>query len=322
MSDFTYRIRFKINPTGKINIESNFYEIVLADHDVPARLASHENKPVSESHDIVFMSSGWKSEDEARTYGEKSLNALIVAFAGLGIGANFGTRLVEGGRFTLAGLEWARRTFQVQDSLLNDTHGLMVYESNPKQRFVGGSNPSIIEQIPLKKFDKVLNVAFNKNIELEDNKVLALEVFHSSSFLTNPDAKFVLLFISLEALIPTIKRSESVIPFVEKLIQLTKNESFEETEKQSILGSLEWLKYKSIRQAGKEFLADVLRSKLYMSITAPDFFLHCYNMRNNIVHGNPPLPSRDEVSSTAANLQKLVSDLVSVLILGDQTNEQ
>lgn len=278
MSKYTFRIKFIINPTGKVDIGSNSYKIALSDHDVSTDVISNEGNQISKSHEIVFMSSGWKAEEEAQFIGEKYLNALIVAFASAGIGANFGTRSPKGAGFSKDILEsLSNKGLPV----VNDSLGLIVYKSYPKPRFASSTTAIAFTKISSKKFEDTLNIALTNIRTLKENEKLALETFHASSFLSSYDARFLLLFISVEALIP--------------------NSS---------------LKKKSLKSAGKEFVIDVLRAKNYMELTAPEFFLHCYKLRNKIVHGDPPLPSRDEVSSTVVYLQKIVSDLVSILILG------
>jgi hypothetical protein len=55
---------------------------------------------------------------------------------------------------------------------------------------------------------------------------------------------------------------------------------------------------------------------VYGDRTAPDFFSYCYQMRSNLVHGNLPVPTFEEVGGVAATLEVFVSDLLTGPVLG------
>jgi hypothetical protein len=94
------------------------------------------------------------------------------------------------------------------------------------------------------------------------------------------------------------------------MIRLTQAADLPASEKSSLLGSLQWLRRQSIRQAGKA-LAATLGERTYMDMTPPKFFAHCYDLRSTLVHGETPLPKRQEVDVSAAQLERFVADLLS-----------
>jgi hypothetical protein len=103
---------------------------------------------------------------------------------------------------------------------------------------------------------------------------------------------------------------------VASLIEQTKSSSLPVKERNSILGSLRLLRRESINQAGKRFTAERLGGRVYGDRTAPDFFSYCYQMRSNLVHGNLPVPTFEEVGGVAATLEVFVSDLLTGPVLG------
>ncbi|OKH38985.1 hypothetical protein NIES2119_07535 [[Phormidium ambiguum] IAM M-71] len=93
MEDFTFRARFKLAKTCSINIEASSIQVTVPGTEKLLLLSSHEyEKTISKAHDLVLESRGWSSNQEALTAGEQYRDALMVAFACLRIGADFGNR--------------------------------------------------------------------------------------------------------------------------------------------------------------------------------------------------------------------------------------
>jgi hypothetical protein len=95
---------------------------------------------------------------------------------------------------------------------------------------------------------------------------------------------------------------------VEHLIALTQAADLPDSERASLLGSLQWLRLQSIRHAGKA-LAATLGDRIHMDMTPSKFFDHCYELRSRLVHGETPLPERQEVDVSAAQLERFVAHL-------------
>ena len=99
---------------------------------------------------------------------------------------------------------------------------------------------------------------------------------------------------------------------VDSLVQQTKSSNLEQNGKNSVIGSLNWLRKESINQAGKRLVTERLGSeKKYEELSPPDFFAKCYRLRSNLVHGSIPFPSFKEVGSVVATLEVFVSELLT-----------
>jgi hypothetical protein len=122
--------------------------------------------------------------------------------------------------------------------------------------------------------------------------------------------------MAVEALIEPISRSDESLMHVESLIWKTKNATLPAREKNSILGALSWLRFESINQAGRRTASERLGNRIYIGKNAADFFTHCYQIRSNLVHGNLPIPTFDEIGGLAATLEVFVSELLTVPVLG------
>ena len=100
------------------------------------------------------------------------------------------------------------------------------------------------------------------------------------------------------------------------LISLTKESTLTENEINSLLGSLQYLRNDSISRSGRK-LASKLEDRRYMEERAVEFFARCYKMRNDLVHGRYPRPSREEVAERAGPLMEFVADLLSLELKGE-----
>jgi hypothetical protein len=118
-----------------------------------------------------------------------------------------------------------------------------------------------------------------------------------------------MLMMAVETLIEPARRSDAVRAHVEQLIALTKEADLPNAEKDSVVGSLNWLFDESISQAGRR-LAARLGSRNYMGEPPAKFFTGCYDLRSRLVHGHYPRPVFGEVNARCAPLELFVSDLL------------
>jgi len=87
--------------------------------------------------------------------------------------------------------------------------------------------------------------------------------------------------------------------------------SLEPEEKNSLIGSLRWLRDESINKAGQRLTRAKLGNKSYEGKSAPDFFSAIYSLRRRLVHGKEPFPTFAETNAIAAPLEVFVSDLLT-----------
>jgi hypothetical protein len=83
-------------------------------------------------------------------------------------------------------------------------------------------------------------------------------------------------------------------------------------KKNSLIGSLRWLRDESISHAGKRLATETLGDKTYDGKKAAKSFSHGYSLRSNLVHGNMLYPTFDEISGVVATLETFVSDLLTI----------
>lgn len=313
MDDYSFRIRFTRSPRDTVNVDECSCQINSPKLPSPLVLTARDaEESIRNARTWTVRGSGWRTSKEAIEAGERCRDALMLALAELRIGADFGERTAKG-VFTKAGLGMLEEG--TGKRVLNDAHGLMTFETEPAPLFAQAGPLHAVRRVPGDRFLAAFETALRRPPELSERHRVALELFFASFFQNEADGRFLLLVLALEALIDPPPRSRAATAHVEHLMELTRNStSLETEEKDSLLGSLGWLLCKSIRQTGKALVAERLGEAEYDGRAAPDFFAHCYNIRSRLVHADPPVPSRDEVSAAAGTLEVLVSDLlVSVL---------
>lgn len=309
MPNFSFRLRFLRSPTDTIRIDAPTWEWTIGEGIPPLVLRSHRREdPIKDSEALVFESEGWPSQEAAAQAAERYVPALALTLVKLRVGADFGRRAPKS-VVTPAGLAMFEKCSGSR--VLNDVHGLMVYESEPRPRFAKVSG-TLSRGVDQRHFEQVFSRAVERAPRATEREKLALDLFNASFFQQCPDSRFLVLVMAIEALLDPPARGGEALAHVESMIAGTREcGSLSDDQKQSLLGSLEWLKYESIRQTGRELASSVLGGRKYMDKEAPAFFLYCYDLRSRLVHGRHPLPTWGEVGAAAAQLERFVSDLLS-----------
>lgn len=309
MPDFSFRIRIVKAPHTTLNIDSPSWRLPLLDEQVNIDLVAYsEGKTIQESPELVLRGDSWKTQEEALGQGEGYARALMLSLARVRVGADFGARTAKSAFFSY-GLKLIEE--KSGQRALNDVHGLMVFETEPKPRFARLEVKGCWG-VPKERFEKVFSYAVSHSCSTTDQEQISLELFHASMFQKSADARFILLMMAIEALLVPGDRSQAAIGHIDTLMRLTRDSAqLTEAEKDSIIGPLGRLRKESIIQTGRRLAAERLGPRIYSNKSAPDFFTDCYELRSKLVHGGSPFPSWEEVSKTVGDLEVFVSDLVS-----------
>jgi len=310
---YTFRIRFNCSPTDTIQLEASELAVPVTDHRLLIALrACQDDLPIRDSAQLVLVGAGYESAEGASAAGVQFQNALMVALARVRVGADFGHRAVKG-MFTEHGLKWAEEL--CGQRVLNNVHGLMVFQSDSNHFFVS-TNAQAARGASPEVFMAAFNEAIVQNPPIAERDLLAYTLFNASFFQPTSDSRFLLLVMAVEALVEPAPRPADALNHVNTLIEQTKSSSLSTIEKNSILGSLRWLRNESVNQGGKRLATERLGGRIYGDRTATDFFSYCYTLRSNLVHGNLPAPTFQEVGGASATLEVFVSDLLTSPILG------
>lgn len=205
---------------------------------------------------------------------------------------------------------------QFGQRVLNDVHGLTTFRTEPEPRFAIFNANAILSR----RFDdivEVVNRILPMSPTMNEQELLALNLFHMSFFETSPDSRLITLVTAVEAMVPPQKRSPAAVRHVEELVRLTGSANHLDVDDRSALANaLRMLEHRSVGAGARALARERLGDARYAEQPAARFFGACYKLRSDLVHGREPRPTREEVGSLAAPLEVFVSDLLTVKILG------
>lgn len=310
---YSFRIRFIRSPTDTIQADAFELQVPVPGEEATIALKNlTPDQPLKDAEQLALSGHGYSSSQEAIEAGQQYQLALMVALARVRVGADFGQRAAKG-VYTEHGLKWLEQ--QVGHRVLNSAHGLMVFATDPKPRFAVTS-AKMVRGTNADAFQFLLLEAIAKRPILSDREQLAFSLFNASFFQPSADSRFILLVMAVEALIEPTARSTEAREHVEQLITQTQSAKLPSTERDSMLGALRLLFQESINQAGKRLVTDRLGDRKYNDMPASKFFSHAYQLRSNLVHGNFPYPTFEEVGNLCGTLEVFVSDLLTSPALG------
>jgi hypothetical protein len=271
---------------------------------------ANADESLADARDLLLLGQTYATEVEGHTAAARWTGLIQKAFARVNLGADFGYRAATS-VVTTAGLEMLQE--QTGHRVLNDVHGIMVFECEPRPRFVRAT-VSPVNGVQAERLITAVYAAIKSRAVMSERDQLAYDLFSASCFSESADARLAMLMMALETLIEPQLRSEATREHVDHLIEETRGSRLPENEVDSITASLRWLRTESIGQAGRK-LALRVGNRSYMDEPPERFFTNCYALRSQLIHGHYPRPEWAEVNGRAGALELLVRDLLSIEIL-------
>ena len=176
---YTFRIRFNRSPYNTIQSEAPELIVSVPDMGTTVSLRNPKtDQPIKDADQLVLLSDGYSSEEDAVEAGLHFQNALMVALARVRVGADFGERTAKG-RYTEHGLNELAE--QIGQRVLNNVHGLAVFPSKPKPRFVS-MNAVGIRGLRPDLFQAVFVSSIAQQPSLTNRDLLAYSLFNAWRF--------------------------------------------------------------------------------------------------------------------------------------------
>jgi hypothetical protein len=270
-----------------------------------------QDQPIKEASALALCGKRACSAEDATHLGERWRDALETAIARLGVGADFGD-LGPRSYLSEAGMRLLEHQFGVP-RVLNDEPGLSVFTLHPPPTFVSGSAAGT--KSPDETETKAaITLAFASGPHHTPAQRLAFDLYSASFFQPAADARLLMLMMAIETMLDPQDRDEATSAHVREVISLTQEADLPDSQKHSLLGSLQWMLQESISQSGRR-LAASLTGRTYMNQTPQKFFTTCYDLRSRLVHGATARPDFDRVNSAAGQLKLFVGHLLSGRLL-------
>jgi hypothetical protein len=126
---YSFRIRGVRARGDTLNVDAPALDLPSPGPGIEIQLRGWKDLSLKDADSLVLVGTGFGSEGDARTAGERYERVVMRTLAHLRIGADFGGRAAKSW-ITDYGLKWLEARAPGQ-RLLNDVHGLMVFASDP-----------------------------------------------------------------------------------------------------------------------------------------------------------------------------------------------
>lgn len=314
-SDYSFQVYCELPWLARLSGDITSYSITPTGWPVAIRMVSSKrDQAISEAENLFFRASGWTSEQEARKRGEAVRAALTRAFARVRSAVDFGDDTPQSMVFPAVLEPLSEKTGR---PVLNHRPGIVVYPTDPAPLFVA-SGPATGRRVPtVEQFGKALTRALELDLKIDDRVKTAFNLYSASFASVRADTRLLLLFQAIEVLKTQGDRSAAAIQLVDSFICDAEQAELDDPDEQkSLIGTLKWLRKESVRQAGLRLMS-TLGDREYGGRSPSALFDLAYDLRNRLVHGHLPRPSRSETGSVSANLEILVADLLAGPLLSE-----
>lgn len=314
MPSYDFRLRFNLPENYRINSDAEEIELLELSSGEHIKLVSDgRGTPIKDHNRAAVIGKLFASEDQARNAAEKSKRALLywVVEGRLGIDFGDGRQRNFVTEAYLAILQEERGS-----PFRNDMHGIDVYEHVENLMFVSVNAKGTAGKHPPNLIG-TFQREYPNSPHLPEKLVLACELYASSFFDMSSRSRFITLVTAVEALLEQPERSDEAKALVEEFKTKTLQSTVDEPTKASIIGSLEWLRYQSIGQAGRELAYSLLPDQSFDGQSSVDFFKRCYERRSQILHSGEISDGREDISHLANVTETFVNGLLLAELHGE-----
>lgn len=307
MATYRLRFRFHVSHKGMITGDDKERKFALPNGHC-ASLQCLDGDNFSLSTRFAVYSGGYSTELEALEYAQKLKDAVLCFGTKFRIGVDVGKNKASG---FLADHVKENIFDQQGIRIIDDIHGICAYsEEYPTSCFsmsaTGLVNPKGAKYLT----DEVFAILSSEHY-LDAQIRLSMELLTSSFFESSPRARFLTLVLSAEAILAPDHRSLEVKKLIDELKDHAKSSDITNKEKDSILGSLNWLYRDSISQSLIKMADTYLTHEVYDGLASKKFIKKCYEARSKLVHTGSVDDSKYNIGTLAANLEVYMRDLLA-----------
>ena len=306
--DYCFRVPLRRSGRTTIQIDQPSIQLFseMPEVNVTLRSASPKGASLKDAKRWELIGEGYPSEIAASAAGKRLRDGLLLALARIRVGVSTGER-GPSGFFTEHGLRWIEGS--TGRPAVNEVPGVTVYRE-PRPLFVS-MQAGGVRGVSLDSFREAFEESVKHSRELGLRQQISLFLYNASFFQPGEEARLLLLIMSIEALLDPAPRSAEAQSQIEEFSAKLKRSQLPRAECASLVGTLRWLKRESISQAGQRIAREKLPDKTYLDLSADKFFVHAYDLRSRLAHGNLEFPGFDEVSKLVGALELFAADLIT-----------
>ena len=297
-----------MNGEGSLTSDEEFISFVALKEEIPLKLSSGTSGVKIGKTDRFSISGGsFETAEDTQAAAEKVRVALLRRATTMRRGIDLGQQSLKSFGMSVYGKKYVAELLKVH-AVQEDHLGVTVFRDDPKPKFVRMNATGLVSSQAQALVDDLSAAVGRYKFATEESEIAA-GIYAISHFVGRAQARFLRLFVSLEALLKPTPRSEVAKKHVQTLIEATKQAIIPTDERDAIASALTFLKSRSIAQTGRELAATLLQGQTYEGMDAATFFSHVYKMRNDIVHRGRIKPGA--VHSILGEFDRFVSELIS-----------
>jgi hypothetical protein len=314
---YFFRVRFTVPGKGSFTSDEEAISFCVPGIQPELKLSSvSQGAPIGASERLTVSGGPFDTSEQAQIAAERVRTALLRRAVLMRRGLDLGQLSLKSFAISDYGKQYFAKQLNVS-AVQEDHLGITVYSDDPKPRFLGISMQGLVS-MPASKFVDELVATVGKYTFKNQRAEIASGIYAFSHCVGRAPARFLVLFVCLEALFDAEPRSEAARNHVQALIEATNRSTLDEEEKQAISSAISFQKRKSIHQTGKALAAVVLRGKTYRSMSPADFFSYIYKIRNNMVHKGDIDPK--EIQELLGDMDQFVSDIILTQYVGPEAD--
>jgi hypothetical protein len=301
MSTYTLRLRFTLASEALYH-DGEVIELSISGHPMPIYLQSQPIGPIKDARAFTLISRGFPSAEVALIIGERIRSALRLTCTDLGTGLNasdhpstlnFGKAILD--RMKENGVE-----------LRGEPHGLTVYPDENNIQFMSVQATGVVSN-PIEWFTQRFSKYCDANATINEQLMLAFELYGLSKFETSVRARFITLISCIESAAPILERSAESQLHVGELLKATENSFLHEAEKKQLLNALQNLKQESIAACCRAFVNKHGQSG------DVEVWNECHRIRHKLLHAGK---SDEQIDSWFIKLDKIIRRVLITSAIG------
>ncbi len=307
MAEYKYRLRFHLPEHHTIGWDDAELEIPTGDDLEHLRLTlDHGTGPIKSARWLVLEGGPFNTLEDAETAGKRARRSLMQYSIRFHVGIDLGKDKSTGGMFKgFKDKIYDKTSVRV----LDEVHGLQVYESTGNVSFVNCSASAVLGN-QVSNFLEMFLPANTDKFQPNPKQELAIELYSASQFELSVRNRFLTLVMAVEALLEPKDRPQDVKRYVNSFVDHIEQSCLPTNEKQSIVRSLNWLYQDSIGRTGKLLAERLLKGKKYNIKSPCIFFRDCYSLRSQLVHYGKFSDKTVDIGHIVSELSRFVSDLL------------
>lgn len=282
----TYSFRLRFNFSDSYRIASDATELALLTKDeVSLTLKSGATKSsLKETPRAAVLGGPFATKEKAQDAAKQAKRSILFWAVEQRVGVDFGDGR-QRNQLTAEGIRYFEEQYGRPIRL--DRQGIDIFETLENATFIYTSLDGQVEK-SVEAFIKTFQREFPTKREITEKQVLASEIYSSSFFDIGQRSRLITLVTAVEALLVCEKRGTDVQILVDEFSRLTAASDIDSSIRQSICGSLDWIRYESIGRAGRALADYLLLGGVYDGKSAGAFFTKAYSLRSSLVHRGTP----------------------------------